>query len=144
MKKNIYETFSPGFLLTKSSRMIMKRYEEGLGQTGISPLQSGVLYVISFHRSPSQKEISEILFIDKVTLSKIIFNLQQNKLISHITSNNDRREKRWTLTAKGEEKLRQVEEIDHEIEKYMRHIVSKNECDTLSKVLKKLLIKGSS
>ena len=81
MKYPIYKKFSLPYLITKLSRSVLRDYEQKMSKLEISPLQGGVLFVISDLMPVNQTEISNILFIDKVTLSKIFVILLEKGLV---------------------------------------------------------------
>jgi DNA-binding MarR family transcriptional regulator len=142
MKKNIYKKFSLPYLITKSARAIVKEYEKEMGKMEISPLQGGVLFVIAELKPINQTEIAKILFIDKVTLSKMLFKLEQRKL-AQIVQRSDRRSKYWEVTNKGLLILDKIKEVDALVELNLKSDLKKLGCDSkqISNSLRSLLEK---
>lgn len=119
MKAQIYKDFSLPYLITKLSRAVLKEYEVKTKDLGVSPLQGGILHVISEMTPVSQSVICDVLFIDKVSLSKMISVLEKKKLIE-IVKNADRRSKFWKLTDKGSALLKKVQSIDAQVESKLK------------------------
>lgn len=142
MKTDIYQTFSLGNLLTKSSRMVMRLYETRLSEIDTSPLQGGVLYTIFFLKNPSQNEIAELLFINKVSLSKIILSLEQKSLIELDQSNLNRREKRWLINEKGKKLLSRIGKIDKEVSEIISNFLPVKDSEMLTTNLRSFITTG--
>lgn len=144
MEKQIYKKFSLPYLITKLSRAILKEYEQKAKSLEVSPLQGGIIFVMSELSPVSQTDIARILFIDKVTLSKMLMVLEKKKLIEIVKTEN-RRTKLWKVTEKGNNLLYKIQAIDEQIESKLKKDIKSNGHDSaiLIEGLRALLIKTS-
>lgn len=144
MSKQIYKKFSLPYLITKLSRAILKGYEQKAKSLGISPLQGGIIFVVSELSPISQTDIASILFIDKVTLSKMLMVLEKKKLVEIVKSEN-RRTKLWKLTEKGHGLLQKMQAVDRQIDSKLKKDIENVGYDSsnLTEGLRELLIKIS-
>ena len=126
------------------SRSILKDYELKTKSLEISPLQGGIIFVVSELSPISQTEISNILFIDKVTLSKMLLILEKKKFIEIVKTEN-RRTKLWKLTDKGNSLLHKIQTVDRQIESKLKKNIEStgHDCSNLTECLRALLIKTS-
>lgn len=144
MSISIYDKFSLPYLITKASRFLVKEYEKNMQEIGASPLQGGILFVISELEPVNQKDISNVLFIDKVTFSKMILSLHTKKFIKQKANPLDKRAKYWTITKKGLAVLEKVKAADTEVDVYLKKILKDTDVDTeqLSNSLRNIIVGG--
>lgn len=100
-----YNTYS--FLLNKTARKVkqyaQKRFKEL--NFGITVDQWAVLKAVAEHEAISQSELAKLTFKDTPTLTRIIFLLEERKLLQRSVDANDRRRFRIWLTEKGAQKV---------------------------------------
>lgn len=109
--------YSLGFLLTKSARLVQKRYEERLYRYGLSPQQSGVLALIAANDGITPAEIVPKMHSDKATVSAMVRRLQQLSLVEFRKSETDGRSRCLSLAAAGRKLMPEIQAIDAEVSK---------------------------
>ena len=94
---------SLGFLLNKGTQALHRRLNRDFMSGGfdITHDQWSVLVYLFHCDGNSQHEIAEQTFRDKVSITKIIDNLEKRELVYRTVDEKDRRVKRIFLTKKG-------------------------------------------
>ncbi len=100
-KSNIDGTL--GFLLFKGTQALHRELNRNFTVKGneITAEQWSILTFLYNCDGKSQNEIAEKTFKDKVSVTKIIDNLEKNDFVVRVSDKNDRRIKRIFLTEKG-------------------------------------------
>ncbi|MBD0366492.1 MAG: MarR family transcriptional regulator [Flavisolibacter sp.] len=104
-----------------------------------------LLYEVSHNDGITASELVSKLDIDKGYLSKIIFQLQERKLLSRKTSPDDGRSVRLSLTKKGEKEFAVLNKAASDEIKAILATLSDDECDKLVShmlEIKKILIQS--
>lgn len=120
--------YSFGLLLTKSARMVQKRYDERLQKHG---LESGVLALIAVHDGIAPAEIALQMHSDRATVSAMIRRLQQLSLVVLRKSETDGRSRCLSLTAAGCKLMSEIQAIDAEVSKGISRGLSSAERKTV-------------
>jgi DNA-binding MarR family transcriptional regulator len=89
--------------LRRAARAVTQAYDAELRATGMNPTQFGLLLFLSRFGEMTQGELSELLAIDTTTLTRTLEPLRKSGWI-RARPGDDRRERRWSLTAGGERK----------------------------------------
>lgn len=100
-KQNLEEGL--GFLLNKGTQVLHRQINRNFISEGfeITSEQWSVLVFLYHCDSKSQNEIAEKTFRDKVSVTKIIDNLEKRGLVFRTHDENDRRVKRIVLSKEG-------------------------------------------
>lgn len=114
---NIYNDWNITFLITKSSRLILKHYIRELKKLKISPVQSGILAILNSKKELSFGEICQILIIEKVSASRMLSNLENMGLVEKIIDCNDKRKYNFQLSQTGLDMIPKINEINTNINK---------------------------
>lgn len=104
----------------------------------ISAIQSHILYEIDTRNNPSIQQLAELLGIDITTFSRQVQNLVKMELIVKIPSPEDKRVTLLSLTGKGENVAKR---IDQQVNQYLDDIfnqMSEFERETVQRSIKEL------
>jgi MarR family transcriptional regulator, organic hydroperoxide resistance regulator len=88
----------------------------GMVELGLSPGQPKVLRFLAAHDSCMQKEIAEALNIEPATVSRLLFNMEQNGLVVRSTPEECRRAESVSITEEGRVAFAGWEEVCHTVE----------------------------
>jgi DNA-binding MarR family transcriptional regulator len=91
----------------RAARAISQVYDEELRATGLRPTQLTLLQALQIGGTLSQNELAEVLFIDSTTLSRSMRPLIDAGWVA-AKPGSDKRERRYSLTAAGEKKIKLV------------------------------------
>ncbi|MCR9142937.1 MAG: MarR family transcriptional regulator [bacterium] len=127
--------YSLGFLLTKSARLVQKRYEERLQRFGITPQQSGILAIIGSANGISPADIVPMMHSDKATISSMLSRLEKQDLIEFQKSPTDGRARILRLTKAGRKLLPEVQRIDKAISDELAEKLSASDSRAVKKFL---------
>lgn len=84
------------------SRYITNVYTGALRDIGITPVQFSMLTVIQILKEGNINDLSSALNMDRTTLNRNLKPLIREEII-YVNESNDKRERRITITKKGEE-----------------------------------------
>jgi DNA-binding MarR family transcriptional regulator len=82
-------------------------YEEVLHDTDLRVTQYTALQVLELAPTPTTTEIAQLIGIDQTTATRTLALIKKAGLASDSVGR-DRRERRWSLTAKGQAQLRKL------------------------------------
>lgn len=93
--------------LRRASRAVTQAYEAELRPEGLKPTQLTLLHVLARKGTLTQGEIGEFLALDSTTLTRTLAPLERKGWI-RTRAGDDRRERRWEMTAAGERKWKKA------------------------------------
>ncbi len=102
-----------GFLLNKGTQALHRQLNRNFISSGfeITSEQWSILVFLHHCDSKSQNEIAEKTFRDKVSVTKIIDNLEKSGLVYRTPDEKDRRVKRIVLTEKGKKLVPKLKKV---------------------------------
>ena len=118
------EKQSLSLLLTKAARVITRKYQRELTPLGVSAPQASVLGALFVKGSMTQSKIGIILLMDKATLSTVIRQLRDKKLIETTGLAHDARFAVQTLTETGRTRAERIVEIDSNVKIELEQMAS--------------------
>ncbi len=127
---------SIGFLLNKAAQFIRERFESCLVARGLTAPQVGILSVVASRGSLTQREIGDVLRIDRTTMVQLIDRLEDLKLIARGDHATDRRSYAVGITAKGQAVLKSAMADATRIENEILHDLSERDRQILRRVLR--------
>lgn len=130
----IYESF--GFLFAKASNQLQEKISPFLSEYDLSYKQMGMLLIIYENDGITQKKAGDIQQTDRTTVTQIIDYLEKYGYVLRIKNKNDRRSYGLSLTATGNDL---VKEIFIEIDKIQKEYFSKLSIEEI-KLLRKIMI----
>jgi DNA-binding MarR family transcriptional regulator len=99
----------PGFLLRRLQQVSVAIFISECAEIEITPVQWGILSIISESPGVGQIEISEELGLDRSNVANVVDRLVNRGLLRQKLSPADQRKKEITITKAGEKVMEQVE-----------------------------------
>ncbi len=127
-----------GFLLAKALQSMNSRFKSKFLSYGITTAQYGVLSRLWEENGPSQKELSERLYMDGATLTGVLDRMERNHLVIREKDTQDRRIIKVFLTKKGEELKEILISLAKEINEDATKEFSSEEVSQLKNLLLKI------
>jgi DNA-binding MarR family transcriptional regulator len=93
--------------LRQAARAATVFYEKVLADTGVRPTQFTVLQALKLAPKLTTTDLADAIGIDQTTATRALSLLKKHKLAAD-TVGDDRRERRWALTAEGEATFRRL------------------------------------
>ena len=90
-----------GYLLKHAHRHFGEMTSAAFAPLGIRPQEWAALHCIDEQHGLSQKEVAELLGVDRTTMVALVDELQRNGFVSRLPHAGDRRKNTVTLTAEG-------------------------------------------
>ncbi len=102
-----------GYLVRRLHNIMSARWAEDLSEAPvhITPVQSGLLILISENPGVTQARLLETLDVESATMTKSVARLTERGLIAKTRNLRDRRAYDLHLTAKGEEVLAAIRQL---------------------------------
>ncbi len=104
---------SYGFLLTKCTQTLHRQLNRNFISNGfdITIEQWSILICLHSCETKSQYELAEMTYKDKVSVTKIVDNLEKRNLVYRALDKNDRRRKKIFLTEEGKNLIPKLRKI---------------------------------
>lgn len=99
----------PGFLIRRLHQIQVAVFMSECADIDITPVQLGILTVLSEYPGVGQIEISEELGLDRSNVANVVDRLATRGLLQQKVSPTDGRKKSITITKAGEKLIEQVE-----------------------------------
>lgn len=128
-----------GFLLSQAGAIVRNRTAAALAPLDLHPRVFGVLLLIGHQPGVTQTEASQRLRIDRTTMSQLVNDLSDRKLIKQAVSPDDRRNRRLELTAQGGRTLRRAVDAAERVEQEVTAGLSRDDSTALKSTLAELL-----
>ncbi|GGF59150.1 MarR family winged helix-turn-helix transcriptional regulator [Alteromonas lipolytica] len=87
---------------------IYSHFTEWFDDTGLSPKQFAVLYVISLNPEVNQRQLANVHSTERAAFGETLARLEEKGLIERKASKTDKRAKVASVTAKGEDVLKRI------------------------------------
>lgn len=128
---------SLGFLLSKGTQALHKHLNRAFqsNEFDITFEQWSILIYLYNCDGKSQNEIAENTIRDKVSVTKIIDNLEKHNLVNRALDDNDRRVRRIFLTDKGKKVVPKLKKIADQTLEDAFSGVNKNDVESFKAVL---------
>lgn len=105
-----------GFLLNQAAGVVRERTAAALAPLDIHPRVLGILLAIQGHSGITQTEAGRTLRIDRTTMSQLVNELVERKLVNRVVATDDRRNQQLTLTAQGARTLHRAAAVATAVE----------------------------
>ena len=130
-----------GFLIRSAHNSMTERFVQNVFNSGldISMDQWMILGPIWQLESPSQKELGEICFRDKPSITRIIDSLEKKSLVVRVPDQIDHRIKRVILTNAGKQLFYDVLPIMEKTREEVRGDIPEEEIQIFKNVLSKII-----
>ena len=93
--------------LRQAARAVTVLYEEMIAESGVHATQYTALQLLESAPNLTTTELAEAMGIDQTTATRTLALIKRSGLASD-TVGQDRRQRRWNLTAKGQEQIRKL------------------------------------
>ena len=93
--------------LRQAARAVTVLYEEVLRDSGLHATQHTALQVLERVPGLTTTELAQLIGIDQTTATRTLALIKKSGLVTDSVGD-DRRERRWTVTAKGQTQLRKL------------------------------------
>ena len=128
-----------GLHLYMASGILARSMARGSPFAAIKPAAIGVPALLKAHPGLSQTELADLLGVERMTAGVQVARCVRAGLVRRTRSPTDRRKYRLYVTARGLASLRRVARIIPRHERYLFGRLSRQERDTLHRLLRKLL-----
>ena len=130
-----------GLLIRSAHNSMTERFVQNVFNSGldISMDQWMILGPIWQLKSPSQKELGEICFRDKPSITRIINSLEKKSLVVRVPDQIDHRIKRVVLTKAGKQLFYDVLPIMEKTREEVRGDIPEEEIQIFKNVLSKII-----
>jgi DNA-binding MarR family transcriptional regulator len=119
--------------LRQAARAATALYEEALGDSGVPATQFTVLQVLDAAPDLTTTELAEAIGIDQTTATRTLALIKKSGLAID-TVGEDRRQRRWTLTAKGNAEVKKLKPRWEAAQKAFEKRLGRMEAVALKKV----------
>lgn len=121
----------------KGNRFIIQELEKN-GATGLVPSHGDILFCLYKNGKMTMKDIADSIHRTKPTVTVLTNKLEKLGYLKREISENDSRCTNLVLTKKGEDFKATFEKISKELNEMLYKNLSKNEIETLEKLLTKI------
>ncbi|MEM7373698.1 MAG: MarR family transcriptional regulator [Bacteroidota bacterium] len=123
------------FLLSKCAVLITNELDSKMEHLGIRSKHFAILLLLQEKKDVNQREIGNILFIDRNTMVLLVDTLEELNYVKREKSKTDRRAYHILLTEKGREILPQATKIMEEVEDHFLGMIDPEEKKKLNNYL---------
>ena len=117
-------------------------YDTALKPSGVKITQFGILRLLNAYPGLTTGDMAEALVMDSTTLTRTLKIIQESGWID-ATPGQDRRQRHWTITAAGQERLREATPLWKEAQKQFATFADDVDLDTLTKTVHQLVQKAA-
>lgn len=128
--------------IRQASRVVTQMYDKALKPSGVKITQFGILRLLSHFPGLTTGEMAEALVMDSTTLTRTLKIIHDSKWIES-TPGEDRRERHWTLTAAGRERLAEAVPLWKSAQKEFAQMMSDVDLDSLTRTVFELVQKST-
>ena len=144
MDKTSFEERMPFTPLTFYMEYLLLRYnnylKEKLNDVDITQGEITFIYNIFYHKSLSQRELAEALFVSEANVTKMLKKLEKKGYIERKTDENKLSKKIVFLSKKGELLVHQILKLTYEWEAKITEILDDDENETFKELLQDITI----
>lgn len=118
--------------IRQASRIVTQMYDQALKPSGMKVTQFGILRLLSAYPGLTTGEMAEALVMDSTTLTRTLKIIHDNQWIA-VAPGEDRRERHWTITETGKERLREAFPLWKSAQKDFERLAVDVDLDVLTK-----------
>jgi DNA-binding MarR family transcriptional regulator len=130
----------PGYLARQLRRITASMFLEATAGVGISPIQYGVLQIVSRHPGIDQIGVCEAMGSDRSTMAVLVDRLEERGLVVRATGVIDRRSKALYLTDDGKRVLPRLRSAEERANKRLFRTLSAAEQKMLMGFLTRVIV----
>lgn len=128
--------------LRQASRVVTQMYDQALKPSGLKITQFGILRLLSAQPGLTTGAMAELLAMDSTTLTRTLKIICDSGWIS-AAPGEDRRERRWTITSEGQQRISQAEPLWMNVQKEFADMASDVDLDALTRTVHQLVLKAA-
>lgn len=129
--------------IRQASRIVTQLYDQALKPSGLKITQFGILRLLSAYPGLTTGDIAEALAMDSTTLTRTLKIIQGNAWID-ATSGEDRRERHWSVTTAGQERMEAAVPLWKSAQKEFAKMAADVDLDGLTNAVFHLVQKASA
>lgn len=129
----------PGFLIRRLQQIQVAAFLQECSDIDITPVQWGILTIVSDNPGVGHIEISEELGLDRSNVANVVNRLATRGLLTQKVSLTDRRKKNIALTKAAEKLIGQVEVKAQRVQKKILSPLSESERQIFVELLTRLV-----
>ena len=118
--------------IRQASRVVTQLYDRALKPSGLKVTQFGILRLLAAYPGLTTGEMAEALVMDSTTLTRTLKIIHESKWIA-AEPGEDRRERHWTLTPAGQERLREAVPLWKNAQKEFAEMMNGVDLDALTR-----------
>jgi len=128
--------------IRQASRIVTQMYDRALKPSGIKITQFGIMRLLSAYPALTTGAIAEALAMDSTTLTRTLKIIQDSGWIA-CEPGEDRRERHWTLTVEGQDRLREAVPLWKNAQKEFAQMMNDVDLDGLTRTVFQMVQKTS-
>lgn len=129
--------------IRQASRVVTQMYDQALKPSGLKVTQFGILRLLAAYPGMTTGAMAEALAMDSTTLTRTLKIIQDSGWIA-VAPGEDRRERHWTITLTGEERMHEALPLWKKVQKEFTQLVSDTDMDVLTRTIYQLVQKASA
>jgi len=122
----------------QASRIVTQLYDRALKPSGMKITQFGILRLLTSYPGLTTGGMAEALVMDSTTLTRTLKIIQENGWIEG-SMGDDRRERRWNITAQGQDRLKQAVPLWKNAQKEFTQLAQDVDLDVLNRTVFQLV-----
>ncbi len=127
-----------GFLLSDTSRLLRRRFDERARQHGATRAQWKALLGISRHEGINQGSLADLLEVEPITLCRLVDRMEDAGLVERRRDPRDRRAWQLFLTAKAGPVLDQLHTTAAELMEQALRTIPETKIDEMTETLNRI------
>lgn len=131
-----------GYLLKHAEARFTRLATAALEPLGISPREWAALLCLDEQHGHSQKEVADLLGVDRTTMVALVDELQANGWVKRHPQPDDRRKNIVTLTSKGRDLMQRGAALIDDCEQRFLAALSKTDAEQLKNALNAVIATG--
>lgn len=128
--------------IRQASRIVTQMYDQALKPSGLKITQFGILRMLSAYPGLTTGALAEALVMDSTTLTRTLKIIQESNWIESVPGE-DRRERRWSVTEAGKQRMEQALPLWKSAQKEFAQLASDVDLDGLTKTVFHLVEKAT-
>lgn len=128
--------------IRQASRIVTQMYDQALKPSGLKITQFGILRMLSAYPGLTTGALAEALVMDSTTLTRTLKIIQESNWIESVPGE-DRRERRWSVTEAGKQRMEQALPLWKSAQKEFAQLASDVDLDGLTRTVFHLVEKAT-
>ena len=129
----------PGFLVRRLHQIHMAIFLKECAEENVTPIQWGILTLVSAEPGIGHVEIAEELGLDRANVANVLNRLIKRKLLTQKDSTTDKRKKSISITSKGQQLLEDFKPRADHSQRMLLELLTSDERKVFMKLLTRLV-----